>query len=276
MASDPHHRLRHPAPPRVHRAGDGRGHAAHRLLADPQLEPRLLHRGLRRPTDAWPPRPSTCPSTWAPCRGRCNRWPTSSRAASRPATLPPQRSVSRRQSPARPHRAAARLRGRAAWSSGRSTGRTRATSAARPTGPTIRAPPRSGRKASASPPLKLYDAGVLRDDVLQMVATNVRHPRDFLGDLRAMMGSARIGERRLLKLVDDYGLETVLEAVGEILDGAERQSRASASAAGRTGSSGARRSSTTTATASTTSTSAPPSPRRATRSPWISPTRTRR
>jgi N-methylhydantoinase B len=75
-------------------------------------------------------------------------------------------------------------------------------------------------------PLKLYDRGVLRDDVLQMVATNVRHPRDFQGDLRAMMGSARLGERRLLKLVDDYGLETVLETIGEILDGAERQARA--------------------------------------------------
>ena len=74
-------------------------------------------------------------------------------------------------------------------------------------------------------PLKLYDRGELREDVLQMVATNVRHPRDFQGDLRAMMGSARIGERRLLKLVEEYGLETVLETVGEILDGAERQTR---------------------------------------------------
>src|SRR5262247_3841294 len=76
------------------------------------------------------------------------------------------------------------------------------------------------------PPLKLYDAGALRDDVMNLVATNVRHPRDFLGDLRAMLGSARVGERRLLKLVDDYGIETATEAVGEVLDSAERQSRA--------------------------------------------------
>ncbi|HEV8440354.1 MAG TPA: hydantoinase B/oxoprolinase family protein [Methylomirabilota bacterium] len=74
-------------------------------------------------------------------------------------------------------------------------------------------------------PLKLYDRGELRDDVMQMVATNVRHPRDFLGDLRAMIGSARVGERRLLKLVDEYGLDTVDAAVGEILDSAERQAR---------------------------------------------------
>jgi len=74
-------------------------------------------------------------------------------------------------------------------------------------------------------PLKLYDRGLVRDDVMHMVATNVRHPRDFLGDLRAMIGSARVGERRLLKLVDDYGLDTVTGTVGEILDSAERQAR---------------------------------------------------
>ncbi|PYM07982.1 MAG: 5-oxoprolinase, partial [Candidatus Rokuibacteriota bacterium] len=75
-------------------------------------------------------------------------------------------------------------------------------------------------------PLKLYDGGELRDDVLEMVATNVRHPRDFQGDLRAMIGSARVGERRLLRVIDEYGLETTTAAVGEILDGAERQARA--------------------------------------------------
>jgi N-methylhydantoinase B len=75
-------------------------------------------------------------------------------------------------------------------------------------------------------PLKLYDAGELRDDVLRMITTNVRHPHDFMGDLRAMIGSARIGERRLLALIEDYGAATVVAAVDEILDSAERQARA--------------------------------------------------
>jgi N-methylhydantoinase B len=75
-------------------------------------------------------------------------------------------------------------------------------------------------------PLKLYDAGVLRDDVMQMIVTNVRHPHDFMGDLRAMIGSARVGERRLLSLVEAYGAKTVIDSVDEILDGAERQARA--------------------------------------------------
>ena len=75
-------------------------------------------------------------------------------------------------------------------------------------------------------PLRLYEAGVLRDDVLKMIATNVRHPRDFQGDLAAMIGSARVGERRLLALLEEYGAPTVGPAIDAILDGAERQARA--------------------------------------------------
>ena len=61
---------------------------------------------------------------------------------------------------------------------------------------------------------------------MKMIVTNVRHPHDFMGDLRAMIGSARVGERRLLSLVESYGAKTVIDAVDEILDGAERQARA--------------------------------------------------
>lgn len=75
-------------------------------------------------------------------------------------------------------------------------------------------------------PLRLYDAGVLREDVLQMLATNVRHPRDFRGDLAAMIGSARVGERRLLALLGEYGVERTLAGVEAVLDSAERRARA--------------------------------------------------
>jgi N-methylhydantoinase B len=75
-------------------------------------------------------------------------------------------------------------------------------------------------------PLRLYDAGVVREDVLHMIATNCRHPRDFRGDLAAMIGSARVGERRLQALLAEYGLDTALLGVEAVLDGAERQARA--------------------------------------------------
>ncbi|HEV8029890.1 MAG TPA: hydantoinase B/oxoprolinase family protein [Stellaceae bacterium] len=75
-------------------------------------------------------------------------------------------------------------------------------------------------------PLKLYDRGELRRDVMQMIATNVRHPRDFRGDLAAMIGSAHVGERRFLALADEFGWEVTHAAIEAVLDGAERQTRA--------------------------------------------------
>jgi N-methylhydantoinase B len=75
-------------------------------------------------------------------------------------------------------------------------------------------------------PLKLYDRGEIRRDVMQMIATNVRHPRDFRGDLAAMIGSAHVGERRFLALAKEFGWETTHAAIEAVLDGAERQTRA--------------------------------------------------
>src|SRR5919198_2088204 len=59
-----------------------------------------------------------------------------------------------------------------------------------------------------------------------MIATNVRHPRDFRGDLAAMIGSAHVGERRLLALAAEFGWPTTNAAIEAVLDGADRQTRA--------------------------------------------------
>jgi len=75
-------------------------------------------------------------------------------------------------------------------------------------------------------PLRLYDRGEVRRDLLEMIATNVRHPRDFRGDLAAMIGSAHVGERRLLALAGEFGWPVTDMAIEAVLDGAERQTRA--------------------------------------------------
>lgn len=75
------------------------------------------------------------------------------------------------------------------------------------------------------PPLKLYDQGQRRDDVYEMIVLNVRHPRDFRGDLAAMIGSARIGARRLDTLIAEFGSQTTHAGIEAVLDGAERQVR---------------------------------------------------
>lgn len=76
------------------------------------------------------------------------------------------------------------------------------------------------------PPLRLYDQGVRREDVYEMIVLNVRHPRDFRGDLAAMIGSARVGERRLAQLLAEFGSAVTHAGVEAVLDGAERQVRA--------------------------------------------------
>ncbi|MGU3495863.1 hydantoinase B/oxoprolinase family protein [Xanthobacteraceae bacterium A53D] len=75
------------------------------------------------------------------------------------------------------------------------------------------------------PPVRLYDAGKVRADFLDLLALNVRNPRDFRGDLAAMVGAAHLGQRQLDKLFMEFGLDVVERAMESILDAAEHQTR---------------------------------------------------
>src|SRR3954453_13959605 len=76
------------------------------------------------------------------------------------------------------------------------------------------------------PPIKLSEAGKPRDDLLDMLALNVRNPREFRGDLAAMLGAAHLGERRVAKLFREFGAPVVEAAIEAILDATEQQTRA--------------------------------------------------
>jgi N-methylhydantoinase B len=75
------------------------------------------------------------------------------------------------------------------------------------------------------PPMRLTENGVLREDLLEMLALNVRHPIDFRGDLAAQIGAARLGEQRLASVIREFGAETLSASVDSMLDAAERYSR---------------------------------------------------
>jgi len=76
------------------------------------------------------------------------------------------------------------------------------------------------------PPLRLYRGGELIEDVLRMISANVRHPRDFQGDLSAQIGSVHLGERRLHELADEFGGATIAASMEAILRASESQARA--------------------------------------------------
>jgi len=75
------------------------------------------------------------------------------------------------------------------------------------------------------PPVKIWDKGKPRNDVLNMIFTNMRARRDQEGDFNALIGACQVGERNLLAMLDKYGKGQVDDCVGELLDMAERHMR---------------------------------------------------
>ena len=75
------------------------------------------------------------------------------------------------------------------------------------------------------PPIKLWDRGVQRNDIMNMLLLNMRARRDQEGDFNALIGACQVGERNLLALIDKYGLEQVQACIDELLNMAEQQMR---------------------------------------------------
>lgn len=76
------------------------------------------------------------------------------------------------------------------------------------------------------PPVRLYRAGELQKDVLDLILLNCQVPRERLSDLRAQMAANRVGVQRYQALCEKYGAETVMAAGHALLDYAERKMRA--------------------------------------------------
>jgi len=76
------------------------------------------------------------------------------------------------------------------------------------------------------PPVRFHARGERREDLLRLLEVNVRHPRDFKGDLAAQIGSVHLGERRLHELAREFEAPVLEAAVDRILDATERQVRA--------------------------------------------------
>ncbi|HZS92241.1 MAG TPA: hydantoinase B/oxoprolinase family protein [Chloroflexota bacterium] len=75
------------------------------------------------------------------------------------------------------------------------------------------------------PGVKIFEAGVLNQAVVDIIAANVRTPDMSLGDLFAGVAGLRVGERRLEEIFRKYGRQTVLHAMDELLDYGERMAR---------------------------------------------------
>lgn len=71
------------------------------------------------------------------------------------------------------------------------------------------------------PPTKVWREGVEQDGVIGIIGTNTRTPDKVLGDLRAQRAALRVGELRLVELVERHGFETIMACMAAILDRTE-------------------------------------------------------
>ncbi|MCX8997308.1 hydantoinase B/oxoprolinase family protein [Rhizobiaceae bacterium BDR2-2] len=76
------------------------------------------------------------------------------------------------------------------------------------------------------PPIRLYRKGVLQQDIMDLVLLNCQVPHERINDFRAQMAANRLGVQRYQALCAKYGEQVVRAAGAEVLDYAERKTRA--------------------------------------------------
>jgi N-methylhydantoinase B len=76
------------------------------------------------------------------------------------------------------------------------------------------------------PPVKLYKKGVLDEEILAIIMSNIRVAEETIGDIRAQAAALDVGERRLTALLDRYGRDVVDDCIVEMKSRAAQQMRA--------------------------------------------------
>lgn len=76
------------------------------------------------------------------------------------------------------------------------------------------------------PPIKLVKAGVLDEEIMALIASNVRTGREVRGDLQAQLAANNVGLKRLGELAAGCGAETAAFYMDEIMAYSDRLMRA--------------------------------------------------
>ncbi len=75
------------------------------------------------------------------------------------------------------------------------------------------------------PPLKLYDAGVLNESVLNLIRWNVRTPEEVTGDIRSQVSANHVCAQKVIEMLADEGLDSLDDLADEIIDRTEKSMR---------------------------------------------------
>jgi N-methylhydantoinase B len=75
------------------------------------------------------------------------------------------------------------------------------------------------------PPVKLFDAGVMRKDIVDILSANSRLPNSLYGDLNGQINALDLGEERLHNLLDEFSEGNVATALRLLRTRAEKMMR---------------------------------------------------
>ena len=75
------------------------------------------------------------------------------------------------------------------------------------------------------PPVKLFSAGVLNTDIVDILCSNSRLPNSLYGDLNGQINALDLGHQRLNDLLDQYGETDIQTALGLLKSRANRMMR---------------------------------------------------
>lgn len=82
------------------------------------------------------------------------------------------------------------------------------------------------QEAFVLPPVRLARAGVVNQDIIDILLRNTRLPQSALGDLNGQLGALDLGVRRMDELLGEYGADTIRTALDTLSDRAEKLMRA--------------------------------------------------
>jgi hypothetical protein len=76
------------------------------------------------------------------------------------------------------------------------------------------------------PIVKMYRKGVINEELVAIIRSNVRLPERAMGDFRAQIAAVKTGERRFLEMIRKYGRDAVVGGIEAIMDQSEAVTRA--------------------------------------------------
>ena len=74
-------------------------------------------------------------------------------------------------------------------------------------------------------PLKLYDAGVPNETVLNLIRWNVRTPDEVIGDIRSQVAANHVCAQKVIEMMEEEGLDILDDLADEIIERTERSMR---------------------------------------------------